>query len=194
MSNFFRRLRQILGPAPEPAGIMSTPVPVVSERGIDLIKHFESCLKPVKKNGKVMHYAAYADPAHGWRVPTIGWGTIAYEDGTKVAKGDIITQERADELLAWEVAEKAAGVSRLVKVSLNADQFGALVSFAYNVGLGNLGKSTLLRKLNEGDYDRASIEFLKWNRAAGMILPGLVRRRKSERALFLGKTPFIEQS
>lgn len=184
--NFLAAIFRAFRKPVEPASLLT---PVVSARGIECIKHFESCLEPTGDG----RFRAYADPAHGWNVPTIGWGTIAYEDGRKVQRGDVITQERADALLAWEVAEKAAGVSRLVKVRLNSDQFGALVSFAYNVGLGNLGKSTLLKKLNEGDFDRAADEFLKWTRAAGKVLPGLVRRRKSERNLFLGKTPFIER-
>src|SRR5690606_28906419 len=130
-------------------GAKSSPQPwAVSPEGIELIKHFESCLKPIG-GGK---FEAYPDPAHGWGVPTIGWGTIQYENGKKVQKGDVIDQARADELLKWEVNEKAAGVLRLAKVPLTRDQFGALVSFAYNVGLGNLQKSTLLKKLNAGDH------------------------------------------
>jgi len=157
--------------------------PVISERGLEVIKHFESCLKPVG-NG---YFEAYPDPAHGWHVPTIGWGTIEYPDGRSVKKGDRISQAEADKLLTWEVAEKAEGVIKLVTVPLDSDQFSALVSFAYNLGLGNLAKSTLLRKLNASDYGGASQEFLRWTRAAGKVLPGLVRRRQSERNLFLGK-------
>lgn len=171
-------------PIPVPA---SPPAFVVSQRGIDLIKHFESCLKPI--GGGL--FEAYADPAHGWRVPTIGWGTIEYPDGKKVQRGDVITQDRADYLLAWEMEEKAKAVQRLVTVSLNADQFAALVSFAYNLGIGNLGSSTLLKKLNARDYVGASNEFPKWCRADGKIMAGLVRRRQSERNLFLGKDRFI---
>jgi len=188
MSNFFRKLRKILGPRePEIAPLL--PPPVVSARGIECIKHFESCLKSTGDG----RFRAYADPAHGWKVPTIGWGTIAYEDGIKVQRGDVITQERADALLAWEVAEKAEAVRRIVKVPVNADQFAALVSFAYNVGVGNLESSTLLKWLNAGSYNNAADQFLKWTRAGGKVLPGLVRRRKSERNLFLGKEDFIEK-
>lgn len=154
--------------------------PVVNERGLELIKHFESCLEPIG-NGM---YAAYPDPAHGWSVPTIGWGTIRYPDGQKVKRGDKISRQYADELLEWEVGEKAQGVRNLVKVKLNNDQFSALVSFAYNVGLGNLGKSTLLRKLNDGDFVGASAEFPRWNKAGGRELIGLTRRRVSEQRLF----------
>jgi lysozyme len=166
------------------------PITTINEAGLDLIKHFESCLKPIG-GGK---YKAYPDPAHGWGVPTIGWGTIQYPDGTKVRQGDIITQARADELLAWEVAEKAAGVRALVTSEMNADQFSALVSFAYNLGLGNLKKSTLLKRVNASEWTRAADEFRKWNKAAGQVLPGLTRRRLSERNLFLSKHPAIIRS
>lgn len=159
----------------------------LSKEGIELIKHFESCLKPIG-NGK---FEAYADPGYGWEVPTIGWGTVEYENGRKVQKGDVITQERADQLLWWEANEKFRGVMDLVKVKLNDDQAGALTSFSYNVGLGAFKSSTLLKKLNSGDYAGAANEFPKWNKSNGKILKGLVRRRESERNLFLGKRPFI---
>lgn len=201
-ANFFRKLRKILGPTPTPEAVQGPQSwpgekgkpgpPGVSQRGIDCIKHFESCLEPVTVKG-VQMFAAYPDPAHGWKAPTIGWGTIQYPDGRKVAKGDLIDQARADELLAWEVSEKAEGVAKLVTVPLNSDQFAALVSFAYNVGLGNLGDSTLLKWLNAGSYNNAADQFLKWNRAGGKVLAGLTRRRKSERNLFLGKADFIER-
>lgn len=182
-------LARALGVAPG-----AVPVPVVSgfrrdvsPEGVELVKHFESCLEPIG-GGK---FEAYPDPAHGWGVPTIGWGTVAYEDGRKVRQGDVIDQSRADELLAWELREKAEGVERLVKVPLTHDQFAALVSFAYNVGEGNLASSTLLKKLNAGDYEGAAKEFPKWNRAAGKVLRGLTSRRMSEQALFRGERPFI---
>lgn len=159
----------------------------VGPDGIALVKHFEGCLEPVG-NGT---FKAYPDPAHGWSVPTIGWGTIAYEDGRKVARGDVITQDRADELLAWELSQKAKEVKRLVTVPLTQGQFDALVSFAYNLGAGNLGESTLLRKLNAGDTEGAAGEFPKWNKANGRELLGLTRRRMSEQRLFRGERPFI---
>ena len=152
----------------------------ISPKAIELIKHFESCLEPAG-NGMLR---AYADPAHGWKVPTIGWGTIKYPDGGKVERGDLITQKRADELLAWEIAEKSKGIGDLVTVKLTDNEYGALVSFAYNCGLGNLAKSTLLRKLNQGDKPGASREFSRWNKAGGRVLAGLTRRRRAEAKLF----------
>jgi GH24 family phage-related lysozyme (muramidase) len=76
-----------------------------------------------------------------------------------------------------------------VKVPITDDQFGALVSFDFNTG--SLHKSTLLKKLNAGDYEGAANEFPKWNKAGGQVLRGLTRRRKSEQNLFLGKEDYI---
>ena len=179
LSRLFRRKETPkTGTVPKPK--MATPS--INARGIELIQHFESCLEPIG-NGR---YRAYPDPAHGWKVPTIGWGTVGYPDGSKVKRGDVISQQYADELLAWEVGEKSEGVRELVKVKLNDDQFSALVAFSYNVGLGNLKSSTLLRKLNAGDFVGASMEFERWNKANGKTLPGLTRRRLSEQRLFAG--------
>lgn len=155
----------------------------ISKDGLDLIRHFESCLKP---NGRGA-FESYADPAHGWKVPTIGWGTVEYPDGVKVKRGDVISQERADELLHWEVSQKATKASELVKVKLEEHQLAALTAFAYNVGTGALEKSTLLKKLNRSDFDGAADEFLRWNRADGKVMRGLMRRRTAERLMFLGK-------
>ena len=85
-----------------------------------------------------------------------------------------------------ELARTEYDVSRLINVPLTENQFGALVSFTYNVGSGNLKASTLRQKLNRGDYAGAADEFPKWRRAGGKILRGLVRRRAAERALFEG--------
>lgn len=180
------------------AGLPSSPqgsTAPVNQATIELICHFESC-KERMPDGRLR---AYPDPAHGWKVPTIGWGTIRYPNGRAVKRGDVITQDQADHLFRWEVAQKADEVRSLVNVPVTEDQFGALVSFAYNVGSDidadsvpeGLGDSTLLKKLNRGDYAGAADEFTKWNKAAGVILPGLVRRRMSERRLFLGVRPAI---
>lgn len=139
----------------------------LNQAGINLIKEFEGC-----------RLKAYKDPVG---IPTIGYGRIK---GVKM--GDVITQEQADNYLVEEIAaEYAPGVERLVKVAINDNQFAALVSFAYNVGVGALGKSTLLRKLNTGDYAGAANQFLVWNKAGGKALAGLTRRRGAERDLFL---------
>lgn len=133
---------------------------------IPLIKEFEGC-----------KLKAYKCPAGVW---TIGYG---HTEGVK--EGDVWTQEKADEILASDVDLFSAGVKRLVRSSLNSFQLGALISFAFNLGLGNLGKSTLLKLVNEGKFDLAANEFVKWNKANGQVLPGLTRRREAEKALFL---------
>lgn len=140
---------------------------------IELIKSFEGLfLKP------------YLCPAN---VPTIGYGTIKYPNGKAVTLQDApITKEHAEEYLVHELAEKSSGVEALIQVPVSDNQFGALVSFSYNLGLGNLKKSTLLKLLNSNaDKNKVADEFLKWNKAAGKELAGLTRRRQAERALFL---------
>ena len=76
-------------------------------------------------------------------------------------------------------------ILQLVKVPLNQNQFDALVSICYNIGMGNFSKSTLLKKINQGDFKGASLEFEKWNKSGGIVLAGLVKRRLKEKALFI---------
>lgn len=145
----------------------------VNKACVDLIKSFEGLfLKP------------YLCPAG---VPTIGYGTIKYPNGKDVTlKDSQVTEAQAEEYLKFEIEEKACGVEKLVSVPLSENEFGALVSFAYNLGLGNLKKSTLLKLLNSNsDKAKVADEFLKWNKAGGKELAGLTRRRQAERSLFL---------
>ena len=90
-------------------------------------------------------------------------------------------------MLRKEITHVEKGIRRLIKAELTENMFSALCSFAFNVGTGNLQRSTLRMKLNRGQYEDAADEFPKWRRAAGRILKGLVRRRASERALFLAE-------
>jgi lysozyme len=137
-----------------------------SKRGIDLIKRFE---------GVRLH--AYKCPAG---VPTIGYGhTVG------VQMGESITLAQAEQMLRDDLPIYEVGVRSLVKQPLTQGQFDALVSFAFNLGVGALGKSTLLRRLNAGDYAGAAGEFGKWVNAGGIRLRGLVLRREAERALFI---------
>ena len=143
----------------------------VNNAVLQLIKTFEGCL-----------LNAYLDSV---QVTTIGYGATFYEDGTKVKLGDRITQERANELLEWHIQEFAEGVSNLIKVDLNDNQFSALVSFAFNLGVGNLSKSTLLKKVNDNPNNHMiRTEFLKWNKAGGKTLNGLTARRNAEAKLY----------
>jgi len=132
----------------------------------------------------------YPDPVHGWKVPTCCYGhTDAagppfYKDG----KNKKFTRAEGAEILARDLRSYADAVEKAVKVPLTDNQFGALVSFTYNLGPGNLRKSTLLKKLNAGDVTGAANAFLSWNKAAGKVMKGLTTRREAERKLFLAKT------
>lgn len=143
--------------------------------GANLIKHFENCLK---RKGE--HFHAYSRPAG---VLTIGWGHTNHH-GRKFDRSSRWTRAECDEAFIEDMKGFEAAVRRLVKVKLEAWQFDALTSFAYNCGEGNLQKSTLLKKVNRGDFDGAALEFHKWNKGGGKVLGGLVRRRASEALLF----------
>lgn len=164
----------------------------INARGVELIQHFESSgpIRYGQKNEKYL--TAYLDDVGVW---TIGYGHtgLTHKDGT-VKKGRQISLEMAEELFRYDMDYFEGQVCRLVKVPLNDDQYAALVSFAFNCGEGNLASSTLLRKLNAGDYQGAADQFPRWNKGDGRVLPGLTRRRASERNLFLGKASFIVQS
>lgn len=120
------------------------------------------------------------------KIPTIGWGSTMYENGVHVKLTDpAITKERADAIMIRQLVNYEDAVNRYVKVPLNQNQFDALVDFAYNAGNGNLQTSTLLKKLNKGDYAGAAEQFDRWVYGDGKKLNGLVTRRASEKALFL---------
>jgi lysozyme len=143
----------------------------VNKAGKDLIKQFEGC-----------KLKAYKCPAG---LDTIGYGNTWYPDGTKVKPEDVITQERANELLDIIVEDFAKKVKPLIKQNLTDNNFSALVSFAYNVGVGNLKKSTLLKKVNANPKDETiRAEFMKWTKANNVVLKGLVRRREAEAKLY----------
>jgi lysozyme len=128
---------------------------------------------------------AYPDPGTGGKPWTIGIGTTVYPDGRPVQRGDICTAQQADAYLAHDLQGFERDVAAMVRVPLTENQFASLISFAYNLGAASLRGSTLLRLLNAGDYAGAANQFPRWNRAAGRVLPGLVKRRAAERDLFL---------
>lgn len=138
----------------------------INQAGLELIKSFEGYKDE-----------AYLCPAGVW---TIGWGTTR-----GVRQGQETTTGEAEGFLKRDLKIFEVQVSEMVKVSLTANQFSALVCFAYNCGAGALKSSTLLKKLNHEDYLGAAEEFLKWNKAGGKMLAGLTRRRVAERSLFL---------
>ena len=142
-----------------------------SDKGIALIKQFEGC-----------KLIAYQDSVGVW---TIGYGWTQPVDGKPIRAGMTIKQDTAERLLKTGLVSYESDISRLVKVGITQGQFDALVSFTYNLGARSLSTSTLLQKLNAGDYAGAADEFLRWNKAGGKVLNGLTRRREAERALFL---------
>lgn len=118
--------------------------------------------------------------------PTIGYGSTFYADGRAVTLNDPpITKAQAEALVLATMGKYEDCVNKNVKVKLNQNQFDALVDFCYNLGCGAFLGSTLLKKLNAGDYSGAALEFGKWTKAAGVELEGLVTRRRNERLLFI---------
>ncbi len=157
-------------------------MPINSE-SLALIKGFEGWHLRLQ-DGRA---APYLCPANVW---TIGWGSIRGLDGNYVTRNtDPITEAQGEILLARDLRNFETVVTDSVRVPLTPNQYGALVSFVYNLGPGRLRSSTLLRKLNSGLYDEAADEFKKWIMAGGRPLPGLIRRREAERALFLKVEP-----
>lgn len=143
----------------------------LNKEGADLIKSFEGC-----------KLKAYQCSAMKW---TIGYGNTFFEDGTPVVAGNAISQEKAEQLFEIIANDFSAKVVKLVPSHITANQFGALVSFAYNCGIANLQKSTLLKKVISNHNDPSiKAEFLKWNKAGGKILAGLTRRREAESNLY----------
>lgn len=139
----------------------------ISNKGVNLIKEFEG-----------LELKAYKDSVG---VLTIGYGST----GPHVTVDMTITESQAETLLKKDLSRFEKGVEDLVTVPLNQNQFDALVSFSFNLGLGNLKSSTLLRKLNSLDYIGAANEIPRWDKAGGKILKGLTRRRLAEKELFL---------
>lgn len=138
-----------------------------SQKGVDLIKHFEG-----------FRSAPYQCQAKVW---TIGYG---HTKGV-TALSESVSKEEAEAILQSDLLKYERSVSNLITVPLTQNQFDALVSFTFNLGGGALQRSSLRQKLNRKDYSGASVEFLKWVRAGGVIRKGLERRRKAERALFM---------
>ena len=136
-------------------------------RGLELIKEFEE-----------LRLEPYLDPVG---IPTIGWG---HTKDVSMFMG-AISVEKAEQYLKEDLADAEKGVNGFVDVGLNQNQFDALVSFTFNVGVGNLRVSTLLRKINSGDFLGASNEFKRWVFAKGRRLKGLERRRLMEAELWL---------
>ena len=133
--------------------------------GIELIKEFEGCRQ-----------VAYQDSVGVW--------TIGYGHTKDVYEGQLVIKKTCETMLAEDLEEFEDYVESYVKVELSQNQFDALVAWTFNLGPGNLSESTMLKKLNEGDYDAGPDEMRRWNKAGGEVLNGLVRRRDPEAGLF----------
>ena len=156
----------------------------VSPEAIKMIKHHEG-----------VRTRPYRCPASLW---TVGVGHVMYPEQAKLPVIErlqfpmkiedfrIWSNAEVDNLLAQDLARFERGVARYCPDAVNSQGiFDALVSFSFNVGLGNLQRSGLRMKTNRGEYEDAADEFLKWTKAGGKVLPGLVKRRNDERALYL---------
>lgn len=133
----------------------------VCDEGVELVKEFEG-----------LRLTPYRCPGRVW---TIGYGH------TRTVHPDMkITKAEAEQLLREDMAVAARGVMRLVTVPLDDCQFAALVSFVFNVGLGNFEKSSMLTLLNKGWYEQVPAQLLRWNKAGGVAMGGLTRRRRAE--------------
>ena len=145
---------------------------------LDLIKHFEGC-----------ELAPYRDAVGVW---TIGYGATYGLDGDRVSSlHPVISDVGAERLLRRDVMRFARSVDRLVKVYIDTDQRGALISFAFNLGAGALQSSTLLRRVNGMEWNDVPAQFNRWVYAGGRTLPGLVRRRQAEADLWTGSYSFL---
>ncbi len=145
---------------------------MINREALDLIKEFEG-----------FRSKAYKDAVGIW---TIGYGTTAMAGvGIEPKAGMVITEAQALAYLDAAVAKFEHNVTKVLKRPANENEYGAMVSLAYNIGPSAFAKSSVLRLFNDGDKDGAGAAFLLWNKAGGKVLAGLTRRRKAERALFL---------
>ena len=155
----------------------------LSEHGLELLKEWEGFKQTV-----------YKDSAG---LPTIGTGHLLTKselssgkitiNGVPVSYENGLTEQQVTDLLAQDVQPAAAAVNNNVKVPLDQNQFDALVSFTFNVGVGAFTGSTLLKLLNQGQYDQVPDQLLRWTRAGGQVVQGLVNRRNNEIKLWNGQ-------
>ncbi|MFZ6743328.1 lysozyme [Undibacterium sp. JH2W] len=166
----------------------------VNPATVDLVKRFEGIPDGNPATGNI---DPYLDPVNIW---TIGWGhAITYQGRFMKGEADSpqvkalypngISLAQASGLLQSDLMNAGRDVLSVVTVSLNDNEFGALTSFTFNLGIGNLRSSTLLRKLNANDRAGAADQFGRWTQAGGKTLQGLVTRRAAERALFVTPMP-----
>lgn len=142
---------------------------------INLVEHYEG-----------LKLSAYPDPATKAEPYTIGYGTTVYPNGNRVKLGDKITATQAVLYFINDINQRIDRISKHLTVQLNSNQLGALASFDYNEGDGNLFNSTLLKKVNNNPHDSSIYqEFIKWDMAAGHVMDGLLQRRNAEYQLYI---------
>lgn len=162
----------------------------INQNGVDLIKSFEGI---VDGNPKTVNLDPYADPIG---ILTIGWGH-ALTFGERFLKNNTtdwalarkqypngITRAEAELLLAYDINEHSRDLEAVIGVPLTDNQFAAVASLVFNIGMKNFLKSSLLKALKAKDYKLAATRFAPWKTAGGKVLPGLVRRRAAEAKLF----------
>jgi lysozyme len=143
----------------------------VNAEGYALIKKFEGC-----------KLKSYRCPSGVW---TIGFGNTFYENGMKVKEGDVITQQRAEELAKFIIDQFAVTIEPFIQKPLNDNQFSACVSLAYNIGTSGFKRSSVFKKLNINPNDPTIADSFKlWNKGGGKVLAGLVKRREAEIQLY----------
>lgn len=138
-----------------------------SSQAIELIKRFEGC-----------RLTAYEDQGGVW---TVGWGTT----GPGINERTTVSQGVANGMLLGDISRVSQDISQLVGIAVNQNQFDALVSFVYNLGIGAFKSSTLLKLILAYKKQEAADEILRWDHINGVVIPGLLFRREAERALFL---------
>lgn len=156
------------------------------------MKVSQKCIDQIKRDEGVRN-RPYQCPALLW---TVGVGHVIDPNHAKVPMANrkqlpipagwdrVLSNEEIDEILRKDLARFEQGVSRLITAPITQGQFDALVSFSFNVGLGNLQNSTLRMKVNRQDYEGAAEQFLVWTKAGGKVLAGLVKRRTHEKEMF----------
>lgn len=143
----------------------------ISTNGLNLVKKFEA-----------FRESMYLDAVSK---PTIGYGTLIDTKEEQYLINKKITEAEATDLLELDMAKFEKAINNLVKAELTQNQFDALCSFTYNVGISNFKNSTLLKMINEGKIKESADQFLRWNKAGGKVLSGLTSRRQKEMELFL---------
>lgn len=137
----------------------------INDAGLALIKEYEG-----------LRLKAYRCPGKVW--------TIGYGHTRNVFPNMTVTEDEAEDLLKEDLTQVEKAVTRALKVDVSDNQFAALVSFTFNVGIQNFKNSTLLRLLNRGWYEQVPVQLLRWNKARGQVLGGLNRRRVAEGQLW----------